>query len=155
MSQRGDFLVSRVVLLDAGPLGMISHPRKNPELKVWLQNLIRSGTVVRVPEIADYEVRRELLRANKLKGIQRLDSLKVVIGYIPITTEVMLKAAEFWAQPRQQGQPTADDKSLDADVILAAQAAIISTQGEDVVIATANVSHLTRFVQAKIWNEIV
>lgn len=155
MSQRGDFLVSRVVLLDAGPLGMISHPRKNPEIKVWLQNLIRSGTVVRVPEIADYEVRRELLRANKLKGIQRLDSLKVVIGYIPITTEVMLKAAEFWAQPRQQGQPTADDKSLDADVILAAQAAIISTQGEDVVIATANVSHLTRFVQAKIWNEIV
>lgn len=40
-------------------------------------------------------------------------------------------------------------------MILAAQAAIISTQGEDVVIATANVSHLTRFVQAKIWNEIV
>lgn len=100
MSQRGDFLVSRVVLLDAGPLGMISHPRKNPEIKVWLQNLIRSGTVVRVPEIADYEVRRELLRANKLKGIQRLDSLKVVIGYIPITTEVMLKAAEFWAQAK-------------------------------------------------------
>lgn len=78
-----------------------------------------------------------------------------MIGYIPITTEVMLKAAEFWAQARQQGQPTSDDKSLDADVILAAQAAIISTQGKDVVIATANVSHLTRFVQAKVWNEIV
>lgn len=96
---------------------MISHPWKNPEIKVWLQNLIRSGTVVRVPEIADYEVRRELLRAKKVKGIQRLDSLKIVIGYIPITTEVMLKAAEFWAQSRQQGQPIADDKSLDVDAI--------------------------------------
>lgn len=59
-----DFLVSRVVLLDAGPLGMISHPRKNPEIKVWLQNLIRSGTVVRVPEIVDYEVRRVGLPRN-------------------------------------------------------------------------------------------
>lgn len=80
MSQRGDFLVSRMVLLDAGPLGMISHPRKNPETKVWLQNLIRSGTVVRVPEIADYEVRRELLRANKAKGIQRLDSTVALLN---------------------------------------------------------------------------
>lgn len=40
-------------------------------------------------------------------------------------------------------------------MILAAQAAIISSQGEDIVVATANVDHLTRFVQAKIWNEIV
>lgn len=66
----------------------------------------------------------------------------------------MLKAAEFWAESRQQGQPTADDKSLDGDVILAAQANNISIQNQDVVIATTNVSHLTRFVQAKIWHEI-
>ncbi|MEX2261699.1 MAG: hypothetical protein WD696_07095 [Bryobacteraceae bacterium] len=43
-----------------------------------------------IPEIADYEVRRELLRAGKEKGLGRLDAL-------PITTPVMLKAAEFWA----------------------------------------------------------
>jgi hypothetical protein len=67
---------------------------------------------------------------------------------------VILKAAEFWAQARQQGQPTADDKSLDGDVILAAQAVTISNQGEDVVIATTNVDHRSRFVQAKIWKPV-
>jgi hypothetical protein len=53
-----------------------------------------------VPEIADYEVRRELLRANKVRGIARLDLLKNSIGYLPLTTPIMLKAAELWAQAR-------------------------------------------------------
>nr|WP_225938615.1 nuclease [Kovacikia minuta] len=146
--------MNRVVLLDAGPLGMISHPRKNPAIKAWLQALLQTGTVVRIPEIWDYEVRRELLRANKLKGIQRLDTLKTILGYVPITTEVMLRAAEFWAQARQQGYPTADDRSLDADVILAAQAAVLVDLGNTVTVATTNVDHLNRFVPARLWDEI-
>jgi len=32
-----------------------------------------------LPEIADYEVRRELIRAKKNKGIKRLDELKKVL----------------------------------------------------------------------------
>lgn len=147
-----------IVLLDSSPLGLVTNPSGSLQAlqcKQWLQLLLSNGYRVLVPEIADYEVRRELLRANKVKGIQRLDNLKAAIGYLPLSTEVMLKAAEFWAESRQQGQPTANDKSLDGDVILAAQSTIISNQGEDVVIATTNVSHLTRFVQAKVWNEIV
>ena len=132
--------MSRIILLDAGPLGMVSHPQKNPEIKVWLQNMIRFKASVLIPEIADYEVRRELIRANKKKGLERLDILKMLIGYIPITTEAMLKAAELWAQARKQGKPTADSKSLDADVILAAQALVISN-GDDVIVATTNVGH--------------
>lgn len=147
--------MSKIVLLDSGPLGMISHPRNYPEIKIWLANLLNSGTNVQISEIADYEVRRELLRLNKIKGIQRLDNLITQLGYIPITREVMLKAAEFWAEVRKQGQPTSDNKALDGDVILAAQAFILSKQGEDVVIATTNVRHLTRFVSAKIWDEIM
>src|SRR5688500_7376958 len=38
----------------------------------------------------------------------------------------MRQAALFWAQARQRGQPTAGDNSIDADVILAAQAATLS-----------------------------
>lgn len=146
--------MSKIILLDAGPLGMISHPRNHPEIKFWLENLVRSGITVKVSEVSDYEVRRELLRLNKEKGIQRLDNLIDRLGYTPITREVMLKAAEFWANARKQGQPTANNQSLDADVILAAQAFMISSQGEDAVIATTNVRHLTRFVPAKLWHEI-
>ncbi len=59
------------------------------------------------------------------------------------------KAAAFWATARQQGQPTADDNALDADVILAAQAYLLSEEEEDPVIATTNVGHLSRFVKAQ------
>jgi hypothetical protein len=44
-----------------------------------------------IPEIADYEVRRELLRAGKDRGLGRLDALKAMLGYAPITMPVMLK----------------------------------------------------------------
>jgi len=146
--------MSKVVLLDAGPLGMVTHPRKNPEIKTWLQQLLRRGVVVMVPEVAAYEVRRELLRAGKKKGVERLDALKVAIGYVPLTTEAMLKAAEFWAEARRRGQPTADDKALDGDVILAAQVVTMKRQGDDMIVATTNVGHLGRFVEAKNWQAI-
>ena len=107
-----------------------------------------------VPEIADYEVRRELLRAQKRACIARLDRLKTRIGYTPITTEVMLLAAELWAEARRQGRPTTDDRALDGDVILAAQAVVRGRGGDEVVIATTNVGHLGRFADARNWEEI-
>lgn len=146
--------MSRIVLLDAGPLGMISHPRNHPEIKAWLGDLLQAGAIVRVPEIADYEVRRELLRARKTRGVQRLDALKGMVGYLPLTTEVMLRAAALWAQVRQQGLPTAHPQALDGDVILAAQALELISLGHDVVVATTNVNHLDRFVPALQWDEI-
>lgn len=149
--------MTTVVLLDAGPLGLVTNPRatqENLECNEWLETLLLNGFQVYVPEIADYEVRRELLRANKLQGIRRLDELKNAVGYIPLNTEMMLKAAEFWAQIRQQGQPTADHKALDGDVILAAQADILSNEGVSVIIATTNVGHLSRLIPASTWKDI-
>ncbi|WP_338076332.1 nuclease [Chlorogloeopsis fritschii] len=105
-----------------------------------------------VPEIADYEVRRELLRANRVKGIARLDTLIEFLEYLPITTATMRQAAIFWAQARQQGKPTADDKAIDGDMILAAQAVTLCVS--NVVIATTNVGHLSRFVPADLWQNI-
>jgi predicted nucleic acid-binding protein len=107
-----------------------------------------------LPEIIDYEVRRELLRANKLNSIRRLNALKSELTYLPITTEVMLKAAEMWAQVRQQGKPTADNQALDGDVILAAQALLLARQEFPYVIATSNTKHLLLFAEAKNWQEI-
>ena len=146
--------MAKQVLLDAGPLGMISHPRPNKAIADWLRRLLSAGISVLVPEIADYEVRRELIRANRQKGVQRLDDLKKALGYVPITTSMMLKAAEFWAAARNQGFPTADDVALDADVILAAQAVILETTGDEIVIVTTNVGHLTHFTDARKWTEV-
>lgn len=142
-----------VVLLDAGPLGMISHPRPAIEMISWMAALSSAGVKVTIPEIADYEVRRELLRASKTKSIQRLDQLKAALDYLPITTQAMLMAAKFWAAARKTGRPTSSDESLDADVILAGQAATLA--GQSVIVASTNPKHLGRFVVASNWNEIV
>jgi hypothetical protein len=101
--------MSKIVLLDSGPLGMVTNPKALPECEAcrsWLESLLIKNVVVKIPEIADYEVRRELLRANKLNGLRRLDELKNKLPYIPLDTQTMLKAAEFWAIARQTGQPT-------------------------------------------------
>ena len=144
--------MSMVIVLDTGPVGMITNPNAsvtNRECYQWMESLVQQGAQVWVPEIADYEVRRELLRANKARGIARLDLLKNSIGYLPLTTPIMLKAAELWAQARRSGTPTADPKALDCAVILAAQA--LAVQG---IVAIENVGHLSRFVEARHWREI-
>ena len=68
-----------------------------------------------------YARSRELLRAGKSTGLAKLDGLKTIFRYLPLTTPTMLRAAELWAQSRRAGIPTGDPKKLDIDVILAAQ----------------------------------
>jgi predicted nucleic acid-binding protein len=145
-----------IVLLDAGPLGMITNPKSAPEseeCKDWVAAAVGKGIEVIIPEIADYEVRRELLRADKFRGLERLDALKRILEYAPITTPVMLKAAEFWAAARKMGRQSASDASLDADMILAAQAAVLGRDAET-VIATTKVRHLAVYSVARLWREI-
>jgi predicted nucleic acid-binding protein len=122
----------------------------------WVRALLANGAKVFVPEIADYEVRRELLRVKIVKGIIRLETLVSIPGitYLPITTEAMRLAAEFWAQSRQSGRPTADPKELDGDVIIAAQARATLRADDDLIVATTNPGHLSRFVPAAHWRDI-
>ena len=92
---------------------------------------------VYLPEIADYEVRRELLRAGKASSIARLDALAAALKYVPLSTAAMRKAAELWADSRKAGKPTASEKAIDGDVILAAQAMTLGVS--PFVVATTNV----------------
>ncbi|MCC3423467.1 MAG: nucleic acid-binding protein [Microcoleus sp. PH2017_01_SCD_O_A] len=150
--------MSKIVLLDSGPLGIVTNPKAasplSQEGKLWLQSLPLKGYIVVLPEIADYEVRRELIRAGKVAGIRRLDELKSQIPYRPLTTEVMLLAAQLWADARKRGRPTAEPNALDGDVILAAQAILLANEANEVVIATTNVGHLSQFVDAREWRSI-
>ena len=146
----------QVVLLDAGPLGLVSNPRYSPQNHAcaqWLQAILSAGVRVMVPEIADYEIRRELLRAGKTRGIAKLDAIANWLEYLPISTPAMRRAAELWARARQQGQPTASDASLDADMILIGQASTLGIP--EAIIATTNVGHLAAFAPADLWQNIL
>jgi predicted nucleic acid-binding protein len=147
--------MSTVVVLDTGPLSLLASPHTSPQpvaARQWLAALQAAGRRVVVPEIADYEVRRELLRAAKSAGLANLDLLARQLEYLPLTTVAMRKAAELWAQARQQRRQTAADPALDADVILAAQALTLGVP--QLVVATTNVGHLGRFVPADDWQNI-
>jgi predicted nucleic acid-binding protein len=149
--------MSRVILLDSGPLGMVTNPKAKGiplACQLWLKSLLRRGERVAIPEIADYEVRRELLRAGLLQSLRRLDNLKQTLEYIPIQTDTILLAASLWAETRQTGQPTADPKALDGDVILSAQGRLLCDETTEAIIATTNVAHLNRFITALDWQSI-
>jgi predicted nucleic acid-binding protein len=110
-----------------------------------------------VAAIVYYELKRELLRAEKLLSINRLDAfVNANPGrYVPLSDPALRLAAELWAKSRQAGQPTAHSKALDIDVILAAQALSFGAPPAEVVIATTNPKHLAQFITAKNWFEIL
>ena len=155
--------MSRIVLLDSEPLGLATNPKNSPEAdacRAWLRALPQSGHLPLVPEIVDYEVRRELRLYGKTRGLRNLDALAAPGRYLPLTTEAMRQAADFLADLRRIGLPTADRLALDADVILCAQAAALDPAafglpGASVVIATGNVGHLVRLADARRRQDIL
>jgi predicted nucleic acid-binding protein len=146
------------ILLDSSPLGVISSPDQSAEVMAitqWSMDCLAAGHRIYIPEVIDYELRRELLRAGKTSGLAKLDGLKTRLRFLPINTPAMLRAAELWAQSRRSGIPTGDPKKLDVDVILAAQALTLEVPAHTVIVATANVNHLSRFVAADLWTNIL
>jgi predicted nucleic acid-binding protein len=146
--------VSQVLFLDSGPLGLLTHPQRSAEVLAiteWLTRCLLSGRRVIVPAIVYYELKRELLRAKKGIGVTRLDAFVAATPgrYLPLSDEALRLAAGLWAKARQEGQPTADPKALDIDVIVAAQALSFGAGSSAVIVATTNPKHLARFITAK------
>ncbi len=146
------------VVLDTSPLSVQAqkpgHSADVDACHAWLNRMLHGGTAVYVPEIADYEVRRELIRAGKWASLRRLDQVKALNQYLPITTSDMLLAAELWARARNEGVATAAVHALDGDVILAAQALSLGLEPAQFIVATSNPKHLSRYVPADLWNSI-
>ena len=93
---------------------------------------------------------------NHSAAVARLDVFNNTVAgrYLPVTTASMRQAAEFWAESRRHGLPTADPKELDCDVIIAAQAVTSGFNLADIVVATSNPAHLRRFVKSDLWTNI-
>jgi hypothetical protein len=152
--------VARIILLDSGPLGTATGPPGRPHVircQAWLAALETAGADILIPEIADYEIRRELIRAGATAGLKRLDALQIRCSYLEINTTAMRHAATLWATVRNLGVPTAGPQDLDADAILAGQAMTVAQPGDVVKIATSNPRHLVRFpgVDAEQWDQIL
>lgn len=150
--------MKRVVFLDSGVLGVIVHPRATLEALAclkWLRDLLAVGVRVCVPEVSDYELRRELVRKGASNQLRKLDRISTQAQLVPIATPAMREAANLWAEARNGGYPTAHDEALDGDVILCAQAKLNAAPDEQMVVATTDVSDLSRFVPAATWRGIV
>jgi hypothetical protein len=151
--------VKPIIVLDSGPLGLLMQRRGLPiadRCRLWVTGHIAHGGQCLVPEIADYEVRRELIRMANTAAIGRLDAFNAAhpARYLPLTTAAIRQAAQLWADVRRRGFPTADAKELDGDVIVAAQAMTCPFPITEIVIATTNPMHLARFIAADLWTNL-
>jgi hypothetical protein len=149
----------RALVLDSGPLGLLFQ---KPGIKIadqcreWLRRHVLAGTRVLVPGIVDYELRRELLRMGQTAAVAALDAFNDVPSdrFLSLTPSALRLSAELWARIRQQGMPTAHPHALDVDVILAAQILDTGLPTADFVVATTNVTHLSRIVPAEFWSGV-
>ena len=154
--------MARLILLDSGPLGLIVRAPSKPRVVrcvSWPKTISATGATVIIPEIAHHEVRRELLRIRAVGSIRRLERYldpNRGLEHLTLTTDAIIKAAEYWAILRRSANPTASPDALDADAILAGHAALAGLPGDTVTIAATNLAHLSRFpgIDAQIWDQI-
>jgi hypothetical protein len=92
-----------------------------------------------------------LLHNKSHRGIARLDWFAANFGYLDIEDAALKLADQLWADARAKGLVTAPPYSLDTDVILAAQAQLLSQAGQNVIVMTDNIRHLGWFVHAQDW----
>jgi predicted nucleic acid-binding protein len=151
-----------IIIIDSGILGQLCRPNMDREtlaLKSWFDRILIRASVVS-SKICDYEVRRGLLLAQKqglvAEGITILDDLYQLIDFLPVDDRILDVAADIWATARASGQPTAGDRNLDADMIICATCQDLANRypGQEVVIVTTNVRHLSRFANAVIWQDL-
>lgn len=101
-----------VILLDAGPWGLVTHRRGIPAAEAcrqWIGRCVMHGTLVLVPAIAYYEMRRELERVRYATGLARLEAFRTAVPgrYLPLADTALRLGCRLWVQARQAGTPTA------------------------------------------------
>ena len=89
------------IVLDTTPLGLLSQKKGVPEAdacRAWADGLDQFGCLFFVPEIADYELRREFIRQGNIGAVRRLDLFKAAVTgeYLPLTTPAVRLAADLW-----------------------------------------------------------
>ena len=111
-----------IVFLDSGVLHTLISSSKVKEVidcQDWFYYLLSKGVLVVTSAICNYEVKRELIRRNNIREINNLNQIRTFIDLLRVNEPTLELAAELWAEARNKGLATADNLSLDADVIFA------------------------------------
>ena len=158
-------MIKRVVILDTFPLS--STGKRAPHdggaatvldhCQAWVRECVTAGRQVIAPAIAYYEALRELERLHAVGQIARMRAFcnAVPDRYLSLTDEHLERAARLWGQARNMGVVTAGPEALDGDVILAAQVQSLGLSPSEYVVATTNVGHLSQFVTAELWTDVL
>jgi len=153
--------MNRVAVIDSGLLGEIIKRHPSADVTRWIEFMVENEIVLRIPEIIDYEIRRELIlqdlkgNSEARKSLSKLNRYRQTNRLIPLEPSITFTdACELWANLRFNSQPTADIKNIDVDVILVTQALSIKKDFDEIIIVTGNLSDLRRFshLGIKIWD---
>lgn len=150
-----------IIVLDTFPTSCVSKrpgnkpPTLSDQCRQWVNDCESAGHRVLIPAISYYEVLRELEQREAVRQIVRLKEFCLrPHRFLPLTRVHLETAAQLWGQSRRSGQPTADPQALDGDVILAAQALSLSVTSPELIVATTNPAHISRYVKADLWTNV-
>jgi predicted nucleic acid-binding protein len=156
-----------IVFIDTNILGLISNENiyfdEAQQCKKWFSTLLIRSVRVVTSDLCNYEEMRGLLSSSILKkevapGIKSLEFLKAdgFLEFLPVSTEALDLAAKLWARASTSGQTTRDEKDIDIDIIISAQYQLLRNEfpGQQVIMATTNLKHLSIFCEAAHWRDI-
>ena len=141
--------MSLKIMIDTSVLGRICHPTEHSDVQEWFRSLLEQGSHVSevlVSVLADYELRRHLLKMGAVESLRRLDDLAQCLRYVPVTAEAGRRAAELRQAMATQGMPGVSDAGL----LMAAQAMIENA----VLITNDRTTARIPGVQARDWTDV-
>lgn len=132
-------------LLDTNIISSILNRKADSDsdsqrIKIKLQNVLRENATILISPVVYYEIIRELYRKDAPKQIEALVSLVSNFNWCDFSKDTWDTGAKLWAKCRNEGKPTTGssvlDKSIDADVLIAAQAV-----EHEAIVVTKNTIH--------------
>lgn len=155
------------LLLDTNLLRRLCHPSSHADVRAWYRGWLIHGLAggdveFVISAVADYELRRGYIYAlgqgnDARQSLAQLDDLCGLWEVQQISPRNLRDAAAIWADARRNGTPTASERDVDWDILIAAQAKEMAEQskGVRVVVVTSNATHLkVHGADAKDWHEI-
>lgn len=143
----------KTVVLDSLPLAELCRKKIKDEVGNLLLFLRNQKISLRVAEITEYELRRELLRSQRYRSDNRLNKFYLTNRIIPIDRLALIKASEIWAELRNLGIPTASNERIDIDTIMIAQSLTLKKDFQEVIILTSDPEDISRFCRygIRVW----